>query len=132
VHEGFVRRYDFFFAFEEERFVDRLPLELFLPERAELERFFAVLWLLLLRLVERFDVFGGTLAPSRRASESPIAIACLREVTFLPERPERSLPCFFSRMDRSTFSDAFLPYLAIALFLLQCSVNYNFGSTDSR
>jgi hypothetical protein len=32
----------------------------------------------------------GTLAPSRRASESPIAIACFRLVTFLPERPDLS------------------------------------------
>ena len=42
-----------------------------------------------------------------------MAIACLRDVTFLPERPERSVPRFRSRIARSTFSDAFFPYLAM-------------------
>jgi len=53
----------------------------------------------------------GTLPPDRRASESPIAIACLRLVTFLPERPERSLPRFISCMLRSTLREDFGPYL---------------------
>jgi len=53
----------------------------------------------------------GTLSPSRRASDNPIAIACLRLVTFLPDRPERSDPCLRSCMALSTFLDAFLPYL---------------------
>jgi hypothetical protein len=48
-------------------------------------------------------LFRGTLAPLRRASERPIAIAYLRLVTFLPERPDRKVPCFRSRMARSTF-----------------------------
>src|SRR5262245_34429503 len=34
----------------------------------------------------------GTLAPFFRASDRPIAIACLRLLTFLPERPLLSLP----------------------------------------
>jgi hypothetical protein len=34
--------------------------------------------------------FGATFAPERRASERPIAIACLRLETLRPERPERS------------------------------------------
>jgi hypothetical protein len=51
----------------------------------------------------------GTLAPARRASDSPIAMACLRLVTFLPERPERSLPLFISSMLRCTFLPAFFP-----------------------
>src|SRR4051812_32657811 len=34
----------------------------------------------------------GTLPPARRASLRPIAIACLRLVTFLPERPDLSVP----------------------------------------
>src|ERR1700728_1657035 len=38
--------------------------------------------------------FRGTCAPDRRASESPIAIACLRLLTFLPERPLRRVPRF--------------------------------------
>src|SRR5437762_1088378 len=58
--------------------------------------------------------FLGTFAPDLRASESPIAIAGLRLVTFFPERPDFSFPCFFSRIARSTFSPAFLPYFAIA------------------
>src|SRR5262245_57210310 len=59
---------------------------------------------------------GGTLPPARLASDNPIAIACLRLLTFLPERPLRNLPCFISCMARSTFSDAFLPYrLAIGI-----------------
>src|SRR5436190_15910630 len=55
----------------------------------------------------------GTFPPARRASLRPIAIACLRLVTFFPERPERSLPRFRSRIARSTFSLAFFPYFAM-------------------
>jgi hypothetical protein len=57
------------------------------------------------------DFFDGTLPPSRRASESPMAMACLRLVTFLPERPLFSFPRFISCMFSSTLSDAFFPYL---------------------
>ena len=53
------------------------------------------------------DFFGGTFAPDRRASESPMAMACLRLVTFLPLRPLFSVPCFSSRIARSTFLPAF-------------------------
>jgi len=38
-----------------------------------------------------------------------MAIACLRLVTFFPERPERSSPRFISCMLRSTFEAAFAP-----------------------
>src|SRR5262245_18044341 len=55
----------------------------------------------------------GTLPPARRASESPIAIACLRLFTLLPERPLRSFPCFRSCIARLTLRCAVLPYLAI-------------------
>src|SRR5262245_20777679 len=55
----------------------------------------------------------GTFAPDSRASERPMAIACLRLVTRLPERPLFSVPRFRSRIARSTFSPAFLPYLAM-------------------
>ena len=44
----------------------------------------------------------GTLLPARRASDKPIAIACLRLLTRLPERPLRSLPRFISRIVRLT------------------------------
>ncbi len=43
-----------------------------------------------------------------------MAIACLRLVTFLPDRPLLSVPRFRSRITFSTFSDAFLPYFAIS------------------
>lgn len=83
-----------------------LLLLLFVP------RFALVEPLLLLRL---FAVFGGgTLPPSRRASESPIAIACLGLVTFLPELPLRNVPRLRSCIALATLSDAFLPYLAMA------------------
>lgn len=56
------------------------------------------------------DFFDGTLPPSLRASESPIAIACFLLVTFLPE-PLLSVPRFRSCIAFSTLSDAFFPYL---------------------
>src|ERR1051326_190535 len=64
------------------------------------------------------DFFFGTLAPDFRASDKPIAIACLRLFTFLPERPLLSFPLFFSCIARSTFSDAFLPYFGMTTLLL--------------
>jgi hypothetical protein len=62
----------------------------------------------------------GTLPPARRASESPIAIACLRLLTVFPEPPLFSVPRFRSCMAFSTFSAAFLPYrgIWITFFLL--------------
>jgi len=55
--------------------------------------------------------FRGTLAPARRASDRPMAIACFLLVTFLPERPLRNVPRFRSRITFLTFCDAFLLYL---------------------
>jgi hypothetical protein len=40
--------------------------------------------------------------PSRRASDSPIAIACFRLVTFLPLRPDFSVPRLNARISRCT------------------------------
>jgi hypothetical protein len=54
--------------------------------------------------------FAGTFAPSARASDKPIAIACLRLLTFLPERPLRNVPFLRSRIALATFFDAFLLY----------------------
>ena len=65
------------------------------------------------------DAFGGTLPPARLASDNPMAIACFRLVTFLPNRPLFSAPSFRSCMALSTFSDAFLPYLATSVLLPQ-------------
>jgi hypothetical protein len=59
--------------------------------------------------------FGGTFAPARRASDRPIAIACFRLLTFLPEPPLRSVPSLRSCMTLPTFACAFFPYLAMSL-----------------
>lgn len=55
--------------------------------------------------------------PSLRASDKPIAIACLRLVTFLPLRPLFSLPLFISCISRSTFLPAEGLYLLELDFL---------------
>jgi hypothetical protein len=86
----------------------------------ELDFFFA-LDLLELFFVEDFffeDFFAGTFAPSARASESPIAIACLRLFTVLPLRPLLSLPRLNSCISRSTDFEAFGLYFRFADFFL--------------
>jgi hypothetical protein len=95
--------------FEEERFFDELR---FVDELRFFEDFFEEDFL----DEAFFDDFlrDGTLPPSRRASESPIAIACLRLFTFFPELPLFSVPCLRSCIAFSTLSSAFLPYFAIA------------------
>src|SRR5207248_6303001 len=60
-----------------------------------------------------FFRLGGTFAPAFRACDSPIAIACLRLLTFLPERPLLSVPRLRSRIACLTFRPAFLPYFAM-------------------
>jgi hypothetical protein len=57
-----------------------------------------------------FEAFFGTFLPSALASESPIAIACFRLVTFLPERPLFNVPALRFFITRSTSADAFLEY----------------------
>jgi len=59
--------------------------------------------------------FRGTFAPFFRASESPIAIACLRLVTLppLPPFPDLSVPFFRRRIADSTRLPAALPYLRL-------------------
>lgn len=61
---------------------------------------------------------AGTFAPSLRASDNPIAIACFGFVTFRPERPERSFPFFISRIERSTLRPAFGEYFRAFFFRL--------------
>jgi len=56
---------------------------------------------------------GGTLPPAFRASDNPIAIACLRDVTRFPDRPLRSVPSLRSCIARSTLLWAFFPYFAM-------------------
>jgi hypothetical protein len=53
------------------------------------------------------------LPPARRASDKPIAIACLRLVTLRPELPLRNVPALRSCIARFTFDCAFFPYLAM-------------------
>ena len=56
---------------------------------------------------------AGTFAPFRRASESPMATACLRLVTFLPLRPLFNVPRFRLLIVRSTDFCAARPYRAM-------------------
>src|SRR5262249_11480744 len=60
---------------------------------------------------------AGTLPPALRASERPIAIACFRLFTVLPERPLFSVPPLRSCIAFSTFSDALLPYAAMRVLV---------------
>jgi len=57
--------------------------------------------------------FGGTFAPCFRASESPMATACVRLVTFRPLRPLLSVPRLRRRIaertEREDVRDAFFP-----------------------
>jgi hypothetical protein len=66
------------------------------------------------------DLFRGTLPPSRRACAKPIAMACFRLFTFLPERPLFKVPLLRSCIAFSTFWDAFSPYLAISFSFGRC------------
>jgi hypothetical protein len=63
----------------------------------------------------RLDRRRGTLPPSRRASDNPIAMACFRLFTVLPDPPDLSWPRFISCMARSTFFWAFWPYFLSAI-----------------
>jgi hypothetical protein len=78
---------------------------------------------LLFFAVDFFDdaFFAGTLPPAARASDRPIAIACLRLVTFLPLPPLFSVPAFRSCITFSTFSWAFGPYFAMRVSSLSCN-----------
>jgi hypothetical protein len=56
------------------------------------------------------EALFGTFLPSALASESPIAMACLRLVTLRPERPLFNVPALRFFITRSTSADAFLEY----------------------
>jgi len=60
-----------------------------------------------------YPLLSGTLSPSRRASLSPIAIACFRFFTFLPERPDCSFPSFISCIARSTLRPDLREYFRV-------------------
>ena len=53
--------------------------------------------------------FFGILAPDSRASLNAMATACFRLVTFLPDRPERRVPCLRSCMALPVLLFAALP-----------------------
>jgi hypothetical protein len=57
--------------------------------------------------------FLGTLAPFLRASDKPIAMACLRLFTFFLDLPLFRVPFFFLCIARFTDFFAFDPYLAM-------------------
>jgi hypothetical protein len=96
--DDFFRELDFF-------------LELDLVELFFFEAFFELDFL-------ELDFFAGTFAPSERASESPIAMACFGFVTFLPLRPLFSLPRLNSCISRSTDFEAFGLYFRLEDFFL--------------
>jgi hypothetical protein len=91
--------------------LDFLLLDLRLPR---LEDFFLLLLF-----------FLGTLAPERRASFKPMAIACLRLFTFLPEDPLRSVPCLRSCIAFFTFDCAFVVLRAAI------TLSMNYASRDA-
>jgi hypothetical protein len=62
-----------------------------------------------------FTVFVGTFLPSARASDRPMAIACLRLVTFLPEPPLFNVPALAFFTARATFFAADFEYFAMGL-----------------
>ena len=76
-----------------------------------------VLRLAFLAFRPRFAVFFGTFAPAALASERPIAMACLRLVTFRPERPLFKVPALRSFIARSTLADAFFEYFRAMIVL---------------
>jgi hypothetical protein len=73
------------------------------------------------RLTLPFGFLGlllGTFLPSLRASDRPMAIACLRLFTFLPE-PLFSVPVLRSCITFSTFLEVALEYFRAMIFSLQ-------------
>jgi hypothetical protein len=62
--------------------------------------------------------FFGTFAPFALASESPIAIACLRLLTLRPDRPLFNVPALRFFIARPTLADAFLEYFRAMIFSL--------------
>jgi hypothetical protein len=90
-----------------------LPLRFFAVVRLRPPVFFALDRFAPVRLL-------GTLAPFSRASESPMAIACLRLLTAppLPPLPRFSVPLLRRRIVLSTLLPAAFPYLRPPLFFV--------------
>src|SRR3954447_1857065 len=116
--------YRFFEDFFDDFFVDFFEEDFFDDDFFELD-FFALDFF-------EDDFFAGTLPPSRRASDNPIAIACLRLFTFLPEPPLFSVPCLRSCIAFSTLSCAFFPYFAAMLHVsFRCAQETVQGASPS-
>jgi hypothetical protein len=64
----------------------------------------------------RLDDFLGTFFPFRRASDRPMAIACLRLLTVFPLLPLLSFPRLRLRIARSTSLDALREYRRAMVF----------------
>jgi hypothetical protein len=95
--------------------------------------FFALRFLAAFFAVFRFfAAFFGTFFPSARASESPIAIACLRLLTFLLDRPLFSVPALRFFIARSTLADAFFEYFRAMIILLLRENNLGGGRWFQR
>jgi hypothetical protein len=62
-------------------------------------------------VTRRPERFFGTFIRAALASDNPIAIACLRLVTFRPERPLFKVPALRFFVARPTEAEAFLEYL---------------------
>jgi hypothetical protein len=85
-----------------------------------------------LRLLSLVRFGLGTFAPLFRASDSPIAIACLRLLTFFPDRPDFRLPVFRSFIVRATFSCAVRPYFRDPFFLPGLFLTAIFSSAELK
>ncbi|NGX99198.1 MAG: hypothetical protein G4V63_29575 [Candidatus Afipia apatlaquensis] len=69
------------------------------------------------------DFFAGTFFPSLRASERPIAMACFRLLTVLPDPPLFSVPFFRLCIARATFFAAPFEYFrAIVVSAMDCRI----------
>src|SRR5579863_5203129 len=68
-------------------------------------------------------VFFGTFWPAARASERPMAIACLRLLTCRPERPLFNVLVLRFFIARSTVLDAFFEYFRAMIALLWRGTN---------
>jgi hypothetical protein len=64
-----------------------------------------------------FAAFFGTFTPSALASESAMAIACFRLLTFRPERPLLRVPALRFFIARPTLADAFFEYFRAMIVL---------------
>ena len=71
---------------------------------------------------DRALFFGGTFLPSRRASDRPMAMACLRLLTLRLEAPLFNVPALRFFIARSTSRDAPLEYLRAVRAMMMVSL----------